>query len=330
MRVLVTGASGFLGGAVARGLIAAGHGVTVLQRRPSALPCREVRGDIVDVPAVAEAMQGVEAVIHLAAKVAVTGAHSEFTKVNVTGTATVLESARAAGVARFVHVSSPSVAHAGSPLVGAGAGPANPITAHGSYSRTKAESELIALAADRPGFAVVAVRPHLVWGPGDEQLVGRIVARAQAGRLFLIDGGVALIDTTYIDNAVTALIASMERAQEPLVHGRAFVISNGQPRTVAELLTRMAVSAGATAPTRSVPFRMAWLAGSIAERAWRVHPRGGRAGDPPMTAFLAEQLATAHWFDQRETRRVLDWAPTIGLDEGFERLAAWYRSGASA
>jgi nucleoside-diphosphate-sugar epimerase len=131
-------------------------------------------------------------------------------------------------------------------------------------------------------------------------------------------------------SAVTALIASMERAQEPLVHGRAFVISNGPPRTVAELLTRMAVSAGAPAPTRSVPFRMAWLAGSVAERAWRVHPRGERAGDPPMTAFLAEQLATAHWFDQRETKRALDWAPAIGLDEGFERLASWYRSGASA
>ncbi len=327
MRVLVTGASGFLGGAVARGLIANGHEVTVLQRRPSGLQCREVRGDILDGRAVDEALQGVESVIHLAAKVAVSGAHSEFTRVNVTGTTTLLEAARAAGVHRFVHVSSPSVAHAGSPLVSAGAGPANPNTAHGSYSRTKAASEIIALAADCPGFAVVAIRPHLVWGPGDEQLVGRIVARASAGRLFLINEGVAFIDTTYIDNAVTALISSMEHAPDSLVHGRAFVVSNGQPRTVAELLTRMAVAAGAPSPTRSIPYRLAWLAGWVAERAWRVHPRGDPAGDPPMTTFLAEQLATAHWFDQRETRRALDWEPTVGLDEGFERLAAWYGSG---
>ncbi len=326
VRVLVTGASGFLGGAVARGLIADGHEVTVLQRRPSGLQCREVRGDILDGGAVSEALQGVEAVIHLAAKVAVSGAHPEFVRVNVTGTSTLLESARAAGVHRFVHVSSPSVAHAGSPLVSAGAGPADPNTAHGSYSRTKAASEIIALAADSPGFAVVAIRPHLVWGPGDAQLVGRIVARAKAGRLFLIDGGVSLIDTTYIDNAVTALMSSMEHAPDSLVHGRAFVVSNGQPRTVAELLTRMAVSAGAPAPTRSVPYRPAWIAGWVAERAWRIHPRGDRAGDPPMTTFLAEQLATAHWFDQRETRRALDWQPTVGLHEGFARLAAWYGS----
>lgn len=325
MRVLVTGASGFLGGAVARGLLDAGYEVTVLQRSASGLPCREVRGDITDRQAVAEAVSGANGVIHLAAKVAVTGDHAEFTRINVAGTKLLIEAARTAGIRRFVQVSSPSVAHAGSPLVAAGAAPANPMTAHGSYSRTKAESELIALAADAPGFAVVAIRPHLVWGPGDEQLVGRIVARARAGRLFLIDHGVALIDTTVVENAVSALIAAFERAEDREVHGRAFVVSNGQPRTVAELLTRMARAADAPEPARSVPFRMAWLAGFIAERAWRHHPRGEKAGDPPMTTFLAEQLATAHWFDQRETRRVLEWEPTIGLDEGFDRLTVWYR-----
>lgn len=325
MRVLVTGASGFLGGAVARGLLDAGYEVTVLQRSASGLPCREVRGDITDKQTVAEAVSGANGVIHLAARVAVTGDYAEFTRINVAGTRLLIEAARTAGVRRFVQVSSPSVAHAGFPLVGAGAAPANPMTAHGSYSRTKAESELIALAADAPGFAVVAIRPHLVWGPGDEQLVGRIVARAQAGRLFLIDHGGALIDSTVVENAVSALIAALERAEDQEVHGRAFVVSNGQPRTVAELLTRMAWAAGAPEPARSVPFRIAWLAGFIAERAWRRHPRGEKAGDPPMTTFLAEQLATAHWFDQRETRRVLEWEPTVGLDEGFDRLTAWYR-----
>lgn len=324
MRVLVTGASGFLGGAVARGLLDAGNEVTVLQRSASGLPCREVRGDITDREVVGDAVSGADAVIHLAAKVAVAGEHAEFVRINVGGTGTLIEAARRAGVRRFVQVSSPSVAHAGSPLVGAGAAPANPATAHGSYSRTKAESEVLALAADAPGFAVVAIRPHLVWGPGDEQLVGRIIARARAGRLFLIDHGMALIDTTVVDNAVSALMASVERAADEGVHGRALVVSNGQPRTVNELLTRMARSAGAPEPTRSVPFTLAMMAGSVAERAWRHHPRGERAGDPPMTRFLAEQLATAHWFDQRETRRVLGWEPTVGLDEGFDRLSAWY------
>ena len=182
----------------------------------------------------------------------------------------------------------------------------------------------MALAADAPGFAVVAIRPHLVWGPGDEQLVGRIVARARAGRLFLIAGGCALIDSTYVDNAVTALVAALDRSADEEVHGRVFVVSNGQPRTVAELLAGMARAAGAPGPGRSLPYWLARSAGSVVERAWRVHPRGGSAGEPPLTSFLAEQLGTAHWFDQRETRRALEWRPAVGLDEGFARLAAWF------
>ncbi|CAB4883037.1 MAG: NAD-dependent epimerase/dehydratase family protein [Actinobacteria bacterium] len=323
-RVLVTGASGFLGGALARHLIASGREVTVMQRGPSGLPCAEIRGDITDPEAVARALVGCDSVVHLAAKVAISGPAREFVEVNVDGTRTMLEAARTAGVSRFVHVSSPSVAHGGTALVGADAGGADPHRARGDYARTKAVAERMALAADAPGFAVVAIRPHLVWGPGDEQLVGRIVARARAGRLFLIAGGCALIDSTYVDNAVTALVAALDRSPDEEVHGRVFVVSNGQPRTVAELLAGMARAAGAPGPGRSLPYWLARSAGSVVERAWRVHPRGGSAGEPPLTSFLAEQLGTAHWFDQRETRRALEWRPAVGLDEGFARLAAWF------
>ena len=164
---------------------------------------------------------------------------------------------------------------------------------------------------------MVAVRPHLVWGPGDEQLVARIVARARAGRLVLIGGGRALVDTTYVDNAVDAIVAACDRAAAAEVHGEAFVVSNGEPRTVAELLTRIAVAGGAPAPTRSVPFPVAWAGGRAVEWAWALLRR---PGEPPMTGFLAEQLATAHWFDQRRTCRALGWHPRVSLDEGFALL----------
>jgi len=217
-----------------------------------------------------------------------------------------------------VHVSSPSVAHTGTSLVGAAAGPADPDRARGPYARSKAVAERLALAAAGP--AVVAVRPHLVWGPGDTQLVGRIIERARAGRLALVGSGSALVDTTYVDNAVSALLAALDRAES--LAGRAYVVSNGELRPLAELVARICAAAGVPAPTRHLPYRVARAAGSVAEVAWALLRRDD---EPPMTRFLAEQLATAHWFDLRETKTALDWAPTVGLDEGFERLAASLR-----
>ncbi|GAB96028.1 putative sterol dehydrogenase, partial [Kineosphaera limosa NBRC 100340] len=148
MKVLVTGASGMLGGAVARALAQRGDDVTIMQRRPGGLGLRERLGDITDPGAVAAAVAGQDAVVHLAAKVDVIGPWSDYERVNIGGTATTLAACEAAGVTRLVHVSSPSVAHAGASLVGAGAGPADPQHARGNYARSKARAEQLALAAD--------------------------------------------------------------------------------------------------------------------------------------------------------------------------------------
>jgi len=319
VKVLVTGATSLLGGEIAARLAARGDDVTVFQRGASGLPHREVRGDVADRAGVDAAVAGTDVVIHAAAKVGVVGAWSEYEAANIVGTANLLAAARAAGVGRFVQVSSPSVAHAGHSLVGEPATPADPQRARGHYSRSKATAELQALAAATDGFAVVAVRPHLVWGPGDEQLIGRIVERARQGRLAIIGSGTALIDTTYIDNAADAIVAAADRAGE--LGGRAFVVSNGEPRPVHELLDGIAAAAGLPAPRLQVPAALAKAAGTVIERVWAGL---GRQDDPPITSFLAEQLSTAHWFDQRETRRALGWSPTVGLDEGFARLAAWF------
>jgi nucleoside-diphosphate-sugar epimerase len=166
---------------------------------------------------------------------------------------------------------------------------------------------------------VVAVRPHIVWGPGDTQLVARVVARARAGRLPLLDGGTALIDSTYIDNAATGIRSGLDRAPE--AHGRAFVLTNGEPRPVGDLLAGICLAAGVRPPRWSVPAWLGRAAGSVIERVWAILPG---TDEPPMTRFLAEQLSTAHWFDQRDTRRWLAWSPEVSLDEGLRRLAADY------
>ena len=233
----------------------------------------------------------------------------------------MLDACRRRACGRLVHVSSPSVAHAGRPLVGVGAEAADPATARGHYARTKAVAERLALSADAAALAVLVVRPHLVWGPGDTQLVARIVARARAGRLPLLGRGTALVDTTYVDNAVTR----SSRPSTRTAHGEA---TGGLQRRA---------PAGARGADPAVPGRGRTGAphrgpgpALPADRGGRGRRLGGDAAgtdDPPITRFLAEQLTTAHWFDQRRTREALGWTPDVGLDAGFARLAEWYATG---
>jgi nucleoside-diphosphate-sugar epimerase len=266
-----------------------------------------------------QAAAGQDAVLHLAAKVDVVGPWAQFQRTNVGGTRAVIEACRHNRVPALVHVSSPAVAHAGQPLVGAGAGAADPGRARGHYARSKAIAEVLALKADSAQLAVLAIRPHLVWGPGDTQLVTPVVERARAGRLPLIGSGAALIDTTYLDNAVDALLAAVRSCGE--VHGEALVVSNGEPRPVSEILRRVCRAAGVPGPRGRIPLPVASVLGAIIEAAWAVSKR---RDTPPLNRFLAEQLATAHWFDQRRTRAVLGWRPRVSLDEGFSRLTEHY------
>lgn len=319
MRVLVTGATSLLGRSIVDRLVVRGEDVSVFQRSASGLAVKEYLGDVADSDAVSKAMAGMEAVVHVAGLASVTGDWDRFETTNVAGTRNTVTAALGAGVDRFVYISSPSVAHAGSSLVGESAGTADPSTTRGHYATSKAMGELVALAADSSHMSVVALRPHLIWGPGDTQLVGRIVDRATKGRLAIIGSGAALIDTTYIDNAADAVVAGLDRA--PALGGRSFVVTNGQPRPVRELVERIVTAAGLEPPTMKVPYRAAKVGGTVIEQIWG---RRATEDEPPMTGFLAEQLGTAHWFDQRETRQALGWAPTVSLADGFLRLGAWF------
>jgi len=325
VRVLVTGTTGMLGRGVAVALAARGDRVTVLQRRPAGLGLPEVLTDVSDSAAVRAAVIGHDAVVHLAAKVNVVGPEAEYLRVNVGGTQADVDACRAVGVPRLVHVSSPSVAHPGRSLVGRGADPADAMTARGPYACSKALAEQVALSADCAELAVVAIRPHLVWGPGDTQLIARIVDRARRGRLPLVGSGAALIDTTYVSNAVDALLAALDRCTE--ASGRALVVTNGEPRPVAEIIGAVCRAAGVRVPTRHVPVRLAHLGGGAVESWWAMQERLSATrprDDPPLTRFLVEQLSTAHWFDQRLTRDILRWQPRVSLDDGMAELERWY------
>lgn len=329
MKVLVTGGTSLLARRTAESLLARGDDVVVLQRHQAPIDATQVLADVRDAAAVTRAAAGCDAIIHAAAKVGVVGAWDDYRTINVDGTRAVLQAARRHRLSRVVHVSTPSVAHVGHAIVGEGAAPAATGRTGAFYPESKALGERIALAANADDLAVVSIRPHLVWGPEDTQLVGRIVTRARAGRLALVGSGAALIDTTYIDNAAAALVAALDAATPGAAcAGRAYVIANGEPRPIRELIVGICRAAGLDVQPRHVPRRLALTAGSAIDKIWPLRNRLRRADDePPLTRFLAEQLGTAHWFDPRPARDDLGWTAHVDIETGLARLAEWFASG---
>ena len=324
MKVLVTGAGSLLLGGIARALAERGDQVVCFQRQSIEVHTPQMsvfRGDIRDRGAVSAAMAGCDAVIHGAARVGVVGSWEDFETVNIDGTANILRAIKEHSITKLLHVSTPSVCHQGRSIEGAGADRATTGRNGSFYAESKARAELLALAENSSTLGVVALRPHLVWGPGDTQLVGRIVQRATAGRLVMVGRGNALIDSTYIDNAISAHLAAVD-AIEPgsICAGKAYVIANGEPRSVRELLRGICEAANVDFSPRRIPLWAALIIGSAVEKIWPLL----RQGEPPLTRFVAEQLGTAHWFDPRPAHQELGWTPHVTLDEGFTRLAEWF------
>lgn len=315
MKVLVTGATSMIGVATVQELLRLGHEVRILQRGESPLNVEVVRGDIRDAEVVTRAVSGCDVVIHAAAKVGLVGRYSEFYDINVAGTKNVVEAAVEAGCRGIVYVSSPSVSYSRIPVNGESAPPATDDVI-GHYSKTKSIAERLVIAERR--IATVAIRPHLVWGPGDTQLVGRIVERARQNRLALVNRGEAIVDTTYIDNVADALTAAAERiGVVGELNGKALVVSNGEPRTVANLVESICRAANIPFAPRTISLRAAVALGVIIETLFKLKP----TAEPPLTKFTAYQLGISHWFDISETQRLLEWAPRISLDEGLQELA---------
>ena len=331
MRILVTGGGGFLGQALCRGLVEQGHEVSSFNRghypELDALGVRQVRGDLADADAVMQAAHGAEAVFHNAAKAGAWGDYDSYHRANVVGTQNVLDACRAHGIGRLVYTSTPSVTHRATHPVEGGTAETVPYgdNFQAPYASTKTIAEKTVLAANGPDLAAVALRPRLIWGPGDNQLLPRMVERAKAGRLRFVGDGSNRIDTTYIDNAARAHFdAFAHLAPGAACAGKAYFISNGEPKPVREILNGLLAAAGAPPVTKTVPFRVAYAIGAVSETLW---PLLRLRGEPPLTRFLAEQLSTTHWYDMAPATRDFGYVPRISIAEGLERLAEAWRGG---
>jgi nucleoside-diphosphate-sugar epimerase len=330
MRALVTGGGGFLGAAIVRRLVERGDSVRTLQRGRypglEALGVECVRGDIADRTVVDSAVAGCDLVFHVAAKVEMWGPIEPFRLANVVGTRNVLEAMRRNGGGRLIFTSSPSVVHGGAGIEGADESLPYPDHYEAAYPETKAEAERLVLAADSDDLPTVALRPHLIWGPGDTNLIPKLVDRARAGQLRLVGDGSNLVDTVVIDNAVDAhLLAADRLAADRACAGRAYFITNGDPRPIAEIINGFVTAAGLDPVTRTIPLGVAVAAGTLFETLHRIKPS---PKGPRMTPFLARNLATPHWYDISAARRDLGYEPSVSIEEGMARVRGWFEAGA--
>ncbi len=324
MKALVTGGGGFLGGAIVRKLLARGDAVRSFTRTAypwlAELGVEQAHGDLADPDAVAKAVAGCDMVFHVAAKAGVWGRYADFFATNVTGTESVLAACRSHGVPRLVHTSTPSVVHGGESVEGVDESAPYPKEYEAYYPQTKAVAERAVLAANGPALAAVALRPHLVWGPGDPHLIPRVLSRARAGKLRRVGTHPVKVDLTYVDNAADAhLLAADRLTPGSPIAGKAYFVTDGAPVDLWEFLDRVLVLAGLPPVTKSVSVWKARAAGRVLELVYRTLRL---AGEPPMTRFVASQLATSHWYTIAAARRDLGYEPKVGLEEGLRRLAA--------
>jgi len=279
---------------------------------------RLVRASLEDAGAVETACAGVATVFHVAAKVGVWGRYQDFYRTNVEGTRNVLEACRRQGVGRLVYTSTPSVVYTGEAL--AGADESLPLTTAcpSPYPLTKAIAEREVRAAHSPGLRTLALRPHLIWGVGDPHLIPRLVERARAGRLRIVGSGQNRVDLVHVENAVDAQLAGEAALAGSVAGGKAYFITNGEPVVLWEWINQLLAALGEPRVSRRLSLGSARALGLVCEAAWRLLPL---KGEPPLTRFVATELAKDHWFDITAARRDLGYFPRISMAAGLVELA---------
>jgi len=331
MKALVTGGGGFLGGVIVRMLREQGDQVVSISRSGypalTAIGAKQIQADLTDKAALIKAAAGCDIIFHVAAKAGIWGSYDAFYQANVIGTENVLEACRANGISKLVYTSSPSVVFDGKDVEGGNESLPYPQHYEAHYPQTKALAEQMVLAANGSQLATVSLRPHLIWGPGDNHLVPRIIAKGKSGRLRRIGNLPCLVDTVYVDNAARAHLQAADRlAPGSPVAGKAYFISNGEPIPLWEMVNRILAAGGIAPVTKSIPPKAAYAIGTACEKIWGWFRL---SGEPPMTRFVAKELSTAHWFDISAAKRDFGYQPEVSIDEGMRRLKEWLSSGAA-
>ncbi|MCI5124403.1 MAG: NAD-dependent epimerase/dehydratase family protein [Candidatus Electrothrix sp. AR5] len=325
--VLVTGGGGFVGLALVQELCRQGRAVRVLGRHrypaAEAVGAISLQGDIRNLKDVQRAAAGCETVFHVAAKAGIWGGFQEYYSVNVRGTLNVLAACQNLGIGSLVYTSTPSVVFDGHDLTGADESlpySSKPLCA---YAATKILAEQHVLRSNSEELRTAAIRPHLVWGPGDTNLIPRLMARGREQSLRIVGDGKNRVDIAYIDNVVHAhLLAAENLVGEGTAAGHAFFIGQQEPVQLWPWVNELFAEMEVPPVTSQVGLKTAKALGWLLEKG---HSLLGSTQEPKMTRFLAEQLAMSHWFSKEKVENLLGYREKVSTEVGMERLIKWLR-----
>ncbi len=323
-KVLVTGGGGFLGRAIVKKLLK--DKVIVksfarnLYQQLSRLGVEQIQGDLSNKNDVVNACKGCTSVFHVAAKPGIWGTWQEYYSVNYIGTLNVIKACKKNKVSRLIHTSSPSVIFNGKDMEGVDETYPYPEKFEGYYSETKAMAEKIVLGCSSNTLKTIILRPHLIWGPGDNHLIPGIIKRSK--RLKKIGRTDDLVDTIYIDNAADAHVLAWEKLKKnPGLSKSIYFISQDQPISKWEMADRFLQAAGLPPVKGYVSKKTAFWAGAVFEIFYRLF---NIKKEPVMTRFAAKELATSHWFDISKAKNELGYVPKVSIEQGLEKLKEWY------
>lgn len=322
MRILVTGGGGFLGTHVVRELLKNPRYIVTNFSRHSYPHLEDMgvptfKGDLTKVEDVRRALaQGFDAIIHVAAKAGVWGAYDDYYSINFLGTKNLVEEAKKIGIKKFIYTSSPSVVFGSEDICGADESIPYPDKHLTAYAETKCLAEKFVLDNSDDEFLTVALRPHLIWGPGDPHLFPRIIQKGREGKLRIIGDGQNLVDIIYVENAAKAHVQALE-ALSPEISGRAYFLGQEKPVKLWDFINIILGHAQVPAVMGQMDERVAYRIGWFLEKLFGLF--GIKKPEPPMTRFVALNLSKSHYFSHARAEKDLVYRPLISIEEGLRR-----------
>ena len=321
MKILITGAGGFLGQHTAKLLLAKGHEVYNFSRSNhpalTALGVESFCGDLQNYDDVLKAVSNVDAVFHMASKVGMWGNYADYYAVNVVGTQNIIKSCQESGVEKLVYTSTPSVVFGKDDLINADETQPYPTAYLTHYAQTKSIAEQELLAANSSNLFTVALRPHLIFGPGDPHLIPRLIEKTRQGKLRQVGDGTNLVDIIYVENAAAAHVQAFEHlGTGSKVNGNAYFIAQEKPVQLWSFIGDILAGSDLSLTKRPISAGVAYGLGAVIEGVFKVF---GLKNEPPMTRFISLQLSKSHYFSHAKAKSDFNYSPEINVEEAVRR-----------